>query len=276
MKAGAVNARVLLIAAACVSVVLLVPAAFAQQSSSQSGRPLQSPSATSRKAPMTPVQTEELRGDILMARKMYHRAIETYKDVLLQHPKDPRLLNKIGIAYQQLDDWRQAERFYKRACKVDEHFAEARNNLGTVEFSRRKYKSAIKQYEKAIRINPRSAVAFSNLGYAYLARKKYDEAILAFRVAILIDPNVFRDFSSSGTAVEERGYDKPGVFYYMLAKTFAMLGDAERCALYLEKSREEGYKKFTDARSDPAFKSVLRDPRVQRVLAPPATADRTF
>jgi tetratricopeptide (TPR) repeat protein len=275
MKSSAVNGRVLLVAAACVSTVF-VPAAFAQQSSSRSGRSPQSAAATSRKAPMTPVQAEELRGDIFMARKMFLRAIETYKDVLLQHPKDPKLLNKIGIAYQQLNDWHQAERFYKRACKVDKHFAEARNNLGTVEFSRRKYKSAIKQYEKAIRINPRSAVAFSNLGYAYLARKKYNDAILAFRVAIVINPDVFRDFNRAGTAVEERGYDNPGVFYYMLAKTFAMLGDAKRCALYLEKSREEGYKKFTDARSDPAFKSVLKDPRVQHVLAPPAVAERTF
>ena len=68
----------------------------------------------------------------------------------------------------------------------------------------------------------------------------------------------------------------PGLFYYMLAKTFAILGNAKSCAHYLKMSRDEGYKKYTEALKDPAFKTVLKDPRVQAILVPqPQSADST-
>jgi tetratricopeptide (TPR) repeat protein len=284
MKARAVNAFTLLIAAACAALAC-PPALLAQQApahpkqsaaSAGAAKPSQSSSASSRKARMTPAQRKELYGDIFMARKMFHKAIATYQDLLHEDPDNARLLNKVGIAYQQLDDWRSAERFYKKAGRADEHFSDPHNNLGTVEFSRKKYKSAIKQYKKAVEINPRSAITFSNLGYAYLARKKYNDAILAFRRAILLDPAVFRDFSRTGSLVEERGYQSPGLFYFMLAKTYATLGDARRCAHYLKMSREEGYKKLKEARTDPAFESVRKDPLVHKILWPPAVADQRF
>ena len=46
-----------------------------------------------------PQLSAEMRGDIFMARKMYREAIETFRE---GSPKDPVLLNKIGIAYHQM------------------------------------------------------------------------------------------------------------------------------------------------------------------------------
>ncbi len=226
--------------------------------------------------PLTPEQKEEMRADLLMVRKMYQQAIDTYQDLLRQKPKNPDLLNKIGINYQELGDLKEAERYYKFAVKANKHFASPQNNLGTVDFGRRKYKGAIKHFKKAIKIDPTMAAAFSNMGYAYLARKKYKDAILSFRQAILIDPTIFANRSSAGAVVEQQGNEPPGLFYYMLAKTFAILGNAQSCAHYLKMSRDEGYKKYVDAVKDPAFKTVLKDPRVQAILFPqpptPSTA----
>jgi tetratricopeptide (TPR) repeat protein len=218
--------------------------------------------------PMTPLQKEELQGDILMARKLYQRAIDTYQDVLRQEPKNADVLNKIGINYQELGDLKQAEHYYKLAVKYNKHFANAENNLGTIDFGRHKYKGAIKHFKKAVKIDSTIAAAFSNMGYAYLARKQFKDAILSFRQAILVDPSIFANRSSAGAVVEQEGNAPPGLFYYTLAKTFAILGNAQSCAHYLKMSRDEGYKKYVDAAKDPAFKSVLKDPRVQDILFP--------
>lgn len=237
-----------------------------------------------------------------MARKMYHQAIRTYQDVLLsrgmpvaeqtkrrgffqrlfgvfglarepQNPKNAELLDKIGIAYQELDDMQQAETYYRRSAEFNRHFSSPLNNLGTIEFGRRRYKVAVKWYTKAIRVNPHMATTFSNMGYAYLAWNKYQDAILAFRQAILLDPGIFENRGDLSSVVEEGGGTKSGLYYYTLAKTFALLGDADRCAHFLKMARDEGYKKFTDALKDPAFRSVLKDPRVIAILSPPqATA----
>lgn len=223
--------------------------------------------------PMTPAEIEEMHGDVLLVRKMYQQAIATYQDVLLQEPKHARLhksklLDKIGVCYQELDLPKQAEHFYKKAAKTDKHFAAPQNNLGTVDFGRHKYKGAIKHFKKAVKLDPKMAAAYSNLGYAYLARKKYRNAILAFRRTILIDPTFYRNRGRAGEVIEQRGNEPPGLFYYMLAKTFAILGDAKSCAHYLKMSRDEGYKKYTEALKDPAFKAVLKDPRVKAILEP--------
>ena len=50
----------------------------------------------------TPRQIAEMRADILMARKEYSAAAAAYEDILQNEPKNADLLNKTGIAYQQL------------------------------------------------------------------------------------------------------------------------------------------------------------------------------
>ncbi len=214
------------------------------------------------------LRQEEARGDLLMARKMFLEAISVYTGVLREKPHDARLLNKIGIAYHQLGDLREAERYYQRAARADKTFASPINNLGTLEYAKKKYKGAIKYYQRALRLDPQSAVIYSNLGYAYLARKQVRQAILAFQQAIHLDPEIFLRREQAGSIVEQRGGSDPATLYFTLAKTFALLGNVEQCAHYLKMARDEGYPRLREVLKDPAFRDVLKDARVQEVLAP--------
>src|SRR5947209_834500 len=72
--------------------------------------------------------TPELRGDILMARKMYREAVEFYEEA----PETAVTLNKIGIAYHQMLDFDAAKKYYERSLKLNGKYAEAINNLGTI------------------------------------------------------------------------------------------------------------------------------------------------
>jgi tetratricopeptide (TPR) repeat protein len=234
-------------------------------------KPQTSPPAAT--APMTARQAAEMRGDLLMARKMYSEAIDTYQTLLKQEPRNAPLLNKIGIAYHQQAMLNEAERYFRRAVKADKSYATAINNLGTIEYDHRKYRKAIRLYQRALKLRDDSAAFYSNLGYAYLADKKYDEAVASLQRALQLDPALFEHHSGIGAVMQQRSMTNPAEFYFFLAKTYAMLGDAERCAHYLKMARDEGFKNLAQARKDPGFAKVLADPRVREVIEPSPPGD---
>ena len=102
-------------------------------------------------AQQKPVLTPETRGDIFMARKMYREAIETFREGL---PKDPVLLNKIGIAYHQMMQLDNARKSYEQALKLKPNYVEAMNNLGTVYYAQKSFRRAISWYNKALKVAP--------------------------------------------------------------------------------------------------------------------------
>src|ERR1700759_86660 len=102
---------------------------FAMASSAKESHPAASPSDASIHQ-MTPRELALTRGDIQMARKDYDQAVADYQIALQGQKNDAILLNKIGIAYQQLGNLNMAERFYKKSMKADKKCPSAVNNLG--------------------------------------------------------------------------------------------------------------------------------------------------
>jgi tetratricopeptide (TPR) repeat protein len=251
--------------------LLVTPVVCAQSlvtSSMQQTNPIQvTKTAASAPAPeMSPRQLLELRGDIFVARKMFLDAIHTYEQVLSQEPKNAVLLNKIGVAYQQLGNYPHAERYYKRAVKADKTFSTSLNNLGTIQYDHQNYRKAARYYKQAIQLHPEIATYYSNLGYAYFGDKRYTDAMDAFEHATSLDPNIFEHKGGAGAVIQQRSMADPGMFYFMVAKTYALAGDAEHCAHFLTIARDEGYKEFETAQKDPSFAKVIKDPRVQAVF----------
>jgi tetratricopeptide (TPR) repeat protein len=215
------------------------------------------------------LSAEEM-GDLYMARKQYHEAAVTYKQLADQNPKNAVYFNKLGIACHQQADLGLALKYYQRSAKVDPTYADALNNIGTVWYQRKRYSKAIKAYEKAIKIREDMAVLYSNLGYAYFGDKKYEEAIAAFRIALAKDPQFFEhNGSRTGSLLQDRSVSDRGRFYFLLAKSYAESNNLERCILYLRKAKDEGYASLVaDVKKDQAFSAVLKDPAVQELLTP--------
>jgi tetratricopeptide (TPR) repeat protein len=206
----------------------------------------------------------EVRGDILMARKMYREAIETYQD----GPKNsPILANKIGIAYHQLLDLESAKKQYERAAKIDPKYAEAVNNLGTVYYARKSYRRAVGEYKRALRIRPDSASFLSNLGTAYYARKQYKEMTEAYAKALEIDPDVFERRSSTGTTLQERSVEERAKYHYFQAKMYAKAGQMDRALLCIRKSLEEGFKEREKFLKEPEFAALKENQEFKLLMA---------
>jgi len=210
-----------------------------------------------------PVLSPESRGDILMARKMYREAIETFAE---GPPKDPVLRNKTGIAYHQLMQLDNARRCYEQAVKLKPEYHEAVNNLGTIWYAKKNYRRAINQYKKAIKLSPDSASIHSNLGTAYFARKQTDLAMEEFRRALELDPNVFEHHSSYGVMLQERSVEDRAKFHYSMAALYAQGGRNDLALQYLRKALEEGYKERKKLDTDPAFASMRELPEFKLLL----------
>jgi tetratricopeptide (TPR) repeat protein len=226
---------------------------------------------------MTPREMAELRADIYVARKMYREAIESYQRLLDAEPHNAVLFNKMGVAYQEAGESGRAGHCYKEAMKYDKNFSSAYNNLGTVEYEKRRYGKSISLYKKAMALqtDPDTlAAVYSNIGYSYFATKKYDEAMAAFQKALSLNPEVFQHHNGVGATVQQRETQDPGMLNFLLAKTYALSGNVDLCAHYLRMARDEGYKKLgSEVQSDPAFAKIIKDPKIQEVLLPPAYAD---
>lgn len=237
------------------------------QDSSDAVPPRPASGSSSSTPAMTPRQVAELRADILAARKEYELAIAAYQDILKKEPKNAVLLNKVGIAYEELGDSDQAEHFYRKAISANKHFPIPVNNLGTLEYGRQHYGKAIKLYLKAANLHMDVAPIYSNLAYAYYANREYPKAMDAFGKAIAADPNIFdRKGEGAGSVLQQRTAPDPGVLFFLMAKSYAKIGDAEHAAHYLKLARDDGYKNYKSAEKDPEFARVIKDPRVQEVL----------
>lgn len=246
---------------------------FAQQPSStpapaspQATPAAGSPADMEKSSAMTPRQEAQMRAELFMARKEYSEAAGAYQMLLKDDPKNAWVMNMLGVAYQMLDEPHKSEHFYRLSMKTDRTFASPVNNLGTLQYARKHYGKAIGLYQRAMPLSSDRSVVFSNLGYAYFANKEYPEAMDSFGKALALDPHIFDHKSGSGSIIQQRTATDPGLFYFLVAKTYAGMGDAERTAHYLKLARDDGYKDMAEIEKDSAFAKVIKDPAVREVL----------
>jgi tetratricopeptide (TPR) repeat protein len=206
----------------------------------------------------------EMRGDILMARKMYREAIDMYR----QGPANsPVLTNKIGIGFHQLQLLDLAKKNYEHAVKLDKTYSEAINNLGTIYYSQKSYRRAISCYKKALRIAPSTASVYANLGAAYFGRKDYKHAAEYYEKALKLDPDVFEHHNAFGTLMQQRTIEERAKYHLYLAKMYAKNGANDRALIYLRKALEEGVKDREKIPGMPEFSALRKDPAFSQLMA---------
>jgi tetratricopeptide (TPR) repeat protein len=257
-KFAALLASILFLSAGAVSLSAQKPSSSAVSSSSSSIAALESP--------QLPPPGPDERAKVFMATKRYEAAIEEYNDLLKKYPKNAPYLNMAGIAYMNLGNNLQARKYFERSAKADKKYASPLNNLGMIWYQQKDYRRAIRQYQRAIKIDSSQSALYANLGFAYYNTKKYTEAFQQFHIALQLDPHAFEHNDRNGSMTQDRSVTNHGLFFFMMAREFAQMGDAEHCADYLKKSFDEGYPDVATAKTDPLFKKVVNDPLVQNVF----------
>ena len=208
--------------------------------------------------------TDEERGNLMMARKLYRDAIDFYKPT---SDKNAVMANKTGIAYHMLGDMANAKKYYQRAVKLNPSYAEAFNNLGTAFYAAKSWGNAVKNYRRALQLKPDTAPVWTNLGMAYLHQKKYDEAIGAYQQALRIDPTIFENRGTSGDLVQERTVQEQATFYFTLARAYAKAGDVDRTLRCVRFALEFGFKERKRFLEDPEFAALQDNAEFKELLA---------
>jgi len=212
---------------------------------------------------------EELEnsGDKLRAQKAFNDAVEYYQAALKKKPDSASVHNKLGIAYLQLNLLDKAQKEFQRSAKLDKKYPEPLNNLGVIEYIKKRYGRAIHEYEKALNLREDSASFHSNLGTAYFAKKEYQKATGEFTRAMQIDPEVFEHQSLVGVGLRMSSPEDRARYSYVMAKLFAEQGMFDRSIRYLKKAIEGDYPGINDAYKEPAFAKLRTDPQFKEQFA---------
>jgi tetratricopeptide (TPR) repeat protein len=231
------------------------------------------PSATAGQTNETPVKPHPLsyedRADIYMARKSYEDAVDYYYRALKEaHMANAVVWNKLGIAYQQLQNYHASRKAYGQAVRRQKDYTEPLNNIGTTYFVEKKYGKSVKYYLRAIKLNPDSGSYHMNLATSYLHMKKYKEAVEEYRTALTLDPDIFLRRSAFGTTIEApRGADAE--YYFYLGKVFASLGRPEEAVRSLRRALEDGFKDRKRILEDPDFMKISQNPAYVELMNNP-------
>ena len=230
--------------------------------------------ASSASTQPAPVLSDEDAARLFLLHKQYPEAEAIFHRLTIEQPKNAVYWNELGITRHSQSQLASALKCYEKSARLDAHYADPLNNAGTIWYERKQFPKAVRAYRKAIKLRGDFAPFYLNLGYAQFNEKNYDDSIASFRKALQIDPGAFdATRSRTGTVIQDRSMSTDrGRFYFMLAKSLAEAGNAERCAIYLKKARDEGFKDMNTVKSDPSFAAVLKDPAIQEALEPkPAT-----
>jgi tetratricopeptide (TPR) repeat protein len=195
---------------------------------------------------------------------MYREAIDTYREAA---KNSPVMWDKIGIAYHQLGDLNDARKNYEHAIRLKKKYSDAINNVGTIFYAEKKYRTAIARYKKALAYAPDSASIWSNLGTAYYARGKFDEMSKAYAKALELDPDVFETHGNVGTRMQDRGVTDKARYHYEMARIYAGKGKNDLALQYLRKSLEEGFKDKSKLNDVPEFAALRETQEFKDLLA---------
>jgi len=128
----------------------------------------------------------------------YEQGAHEFRLSLSIQPTSDAAVNGLAIAYEQLNNFAEAEKTFRRAVDLRPNYWATYNWLGQLYLNNGKYKDAEPMFSQVISLAPDSFVGYTNLGSAYFAQGRYPESIPLFERAVNIRPTV-ETLSNLGT-----------------------------------------------------------------------------
>ena len=104
------------------------------------------------------------------------------------NPNNLSACNNLGIILTNLNNTKDAEKYYLKAIKINSNYADANYNLAGLYKSTGKIHDSIKYYKKTILINQNYVDAYNNIGLIYFEKSENLIAKEYFEKAITINP----------------------------------------------------------------------------------------
>jgi len=137
-----------------------------------------------------------------------NRAIERLKREVSLNPENPKLVYRLGFAYEQNENFPDALKCYETAVRLNPEYGDALLALGNLNMRLNQYEAALKAYKKAAALDLSSdnrGTLSRNMAMIYFRADRFQEAVEPFRKAIELAPQ--------------------GMLYLDLGLTYLKLGD---------------------------------------------------
>jgi TonB family protein len=137
-----------------------------------------------------------------------NRAIEQLKREVSLNPENPKLVYRLGFAYEQSENFPDALKCYETAVRLNPEYGDALLALGNLNMRLNQYEAALKTYKKAAALDLSSdnrATLSRNMAMIYFRADRFQEAVEPFKKAIELAPQ--------------------GMLYLDLGLTYLKLGD---------------------------------------------------
>jgi Flp pilus assembly protein TadD len=206
------------------------------------------------------------RADIYVARKMFEDAVIEYKRALAIDRYDSAVANRLGIAYHNLQKYRESEQQYREALRLRPNQIDVMNNLGVIDYIRGEYEGALSRYKAVLKLKPEAVTALRNMGACLFAMERWEEGMAAYSQALALKPDLFDPQPGGAGSSVQMSQRNTGFVNFYLAKIFALRGDKDLAMSYLLKAVESGFDDLKLLRDEDAFKQFVPDERYQRAL----------
>jgi len=132
------------------------------------------------------IQTRD-RARTLLERGSVDEALSLLAHTLKDFPRDIDSIYLSGICYARSGNHPMAEKFFRKAVKINRNLYQAYVDLGLSQSFQRKFNDAVKSHKQALAINPGFAPAHANIAQAYLQTRQPEKALRHARKAVNID-----------------------------------------------------------------------------------------
>ncbi len=140
-----------------------------------------------------------------------HAALQTYRQLLSQHPNALNLQAKCGNLAVQLQLFEEAAGYFRRILAFNKN-PDARNalcfslqSLGNEAHAQANFALAAASFEEALQHQPNNAAFWYNLGNAQRELDQAQQALASFQKAIQLNPNDADFFNNQGNVQRELG-----------------------------------------------------------------------
>lgn len=212
----------------------------------------------------TPAITPEMRGDLFTIRAQYGLAIDAYRSGDLNSAV---IWNKIGIAYQHLSDYKNAERAYHKALQINPRYGEVQNNIGALYFSEKNYKQALRHYRRALKMVSKQvgAIVYENIGTTYFSENDLPQAFESYQQAVQLNPLVFSE-PEGAVLPAQTSLQLKALEDYCIAEIYAQSGRDELAIQFLSKAMSEGFNDRKRIMNDQQFAQLRQSQLFEQLM----------
>ena len=210
-------------------------------------------------------KSAEMKGDLERVHNNYFLAISYYQQALRADPRNPAVLNKLGIAELKIGDRGPARKHFSQALKYDPRNISALNNLGAVSYLDKKYKNAVKYLKQALELDESSAPAHLNLAEAWMGMGQIDRAMTEYARALELDADILTE-STTGVSARVSTPEQRARVNFPIAKAYAKRGNIEGALEYLKRARDGRFPEMSRVYKDQEFAVLWTDPRLEKIV----------